>query len=204
MKSRVGHLIAVLLALLTGAGWLSAQEGRSAALKGEPKLSLEVARTPDFGGRQHGGPLAQGAWLVVNLQFQLDGKGKWLDGLEVTYRVMVTGRDRTADRRLLLERTVTYADVELGRRCNTAVYVRPSFFLRHFNGRPDPRRVSCHVEIRHNGRRLGTVRQNGHGVPEDWYKTRGKFDGDALMLKRETPFAFLDYDYFLYEIVDQS
>ncbi len=204
MKGRITFLGMAAFFLLAGLVYVSAQEGRGPMLKGEPKLSLETVRTPDFGGRQHGGPLDQGSWLVVNLQFQFDGKGKWLDDVEVSYRVMITGREKNAGRRCVLERTVTYADVEPGRKCNTAVYVRPAFFRRFFNGRPDPRRVSCYVEIRHNGRRVGVVRQNANGVPDDWYKSRGQSERDGLMLKRETPFAFIDYDYFLYEIVDQS
>lgn len=206
MKSSFHMILIVGVLFMVCTLALTAQESGEPALKGEPRISVQTEKTPDFGEKQPGGPFGQGVWLVVNLQLEFAGKrGEWLeDDLEVTYRLLLTGRQKNAGKAIVLERTVEYGDVEKGRKCNAAVYVRPAFFLRNFNERPDPSRISYYVEIRYGGRRLKRLTQNARGVPPDWYKSKGlKIDEDSLMMKCETPFAFLGYDYFLYEMVNQ-
>jgi hypothetical protein len=64
-----------------------------------------------------------------------------------------------------------------------------------------------YVELRVNGSPLhrNPIVNTATGIPRDWFQKVGNAMkvSNALLLKSKTPFADLDYDYYLYEVPGQ-
>ncbi|MDD3694854.1 MAG: hypothetical protein PHG44_02670 [Lentisphaeria bacterium] len=169
------------------------------------KLKLESRRAPEFKDSKRGvGGL--GYWGVINLEFELDNrKDEWLDELEVYCLVLAMPRGGGG---VKLEETFRYMDLRGGEKNNLVLFITPNFFRRHMDSnRPDMSKLSVYVELRVNGSPLhrNPIVNTATGIPRDWFQKVGNAMkvSNALLLKSKTPFADLDYDYYLYEVPGQ-
>jgi hypothetical protein len=188
-----------LLPLLYGQrrGKFSAKEGASL------KLKLETMRAPDFKDSKQGiGGRAN--WGVVSLEFELDNrKDEWVDELEVYCLVLAQQKGGTA---VALEQSFRYMDVCGGDKNRVLLFITPSFFNRYLDAgkRPDMSKLSAYIEIRVDGTAIhrNPIFNTATGLPKDWYQQIGRIKrvNHALLPKSKTPFASLDFDYYLYEL----
>lgn len=169
------------------------------------KPKLESRRAPEFKDSKRG-MSALGYWGVIDLEFELDNrKDEWLDELEVYCLVLAMPRGSGG---VVLEQTFRYMDVRGGEKNNLNLFITPNFFRRHMDSnKPDMSRLSVYLELRMNGSPLhrNPIVNTATGVPRDWFQKVGnaKKIPNALLLKSKTPFADLDYDYYLYEVPGQ-
>lgn len=167
------------------------------------KLKLETMRAPDFKDSKQG-ISGRANWGVVSLEFELDNrKDEWVDELEIYCLVLAQQRGGTA---VALEQSFRYMDVCGGDKNRALFFITPSFFNRYLDAgkRPDMSKVSVYVEVRVDGSAIhkNPLINTATGLPKDWYQQVGRIKRikHALLPKSKTPFASLDFDYYLYEL----
>jgi len=170
---------------------------------GSLKLNLETMRAPEFKDSKQG---ISGCayWGVVSLEFELDNKkDEWIDELEVYCLVLAQQKGGTA---VALEQSFRYMDVCGGEKNRVQLFITPTFFKRYLDSgkRPDMSKLSAYVEIRMGGVALhkNPITSTATGLPKDWYQQVGRIKriANALFPKSKTPFASVDFDYYLYEL----
>lgn len=170
---------------------------------GSMKLKLETMRAPEFKDSKQG--IAGCAhWGVVSLDFELDNdKDEWVDELEIYCLILAQQKGGTA---VALEQSFRYMDVCGGDKNHVLLFITPSFFRRYLDNskRPDTSKLSAYVEIRVGGSPIhkSPIFNTATGLPKDWYQQAGRIKRipNALLPKSRTPFASLDFDYYLYEL----
>jgi hypothetical protein len=170
---------------------------------GSLKLKLETMRAPEFKDSKQG--IAGCAhWGVVSLDFELDNdKDEWVDELEVYCLILAQQKGGTA---VALEQSFRYMDVCGGDKNHVLLFITPTFFRRYLDNskRPDTSKLSAYVELRVGGSPIhkSPIFNTAAGLPKDWYQQAGRIKriANALLPKSRTPFASVDFDYYLYEL----
>jgi len=174
---------------------------------GSLKIKLESMRAPEFKDSMQG-IAACAHWGVISLEFELDNtKDEWIDELEVYCLVLAQQKGGTA---VVLEQSFSFMDVCGGDKNRVLLFITPNFFRRYLDNskRPDMSKLSAYVELRVGGSPIhkSPIVISASGLPKDWYQQAGRLKriSNALLPKSRTPFASLDYDYFLYELPKES
>lgn len=170
---------------------------------GSLKLKLETMRAPEFKDSKQG--IAGCAhWGVVSLDFELDNdKDEWVDELEVYCLILAQQKGGTA---VALEQSFRYMDVCGGDKNHVLLFITPTFFRRYLDNskRPNTSKLSAYVELRVGGSPIhkSPIFNTAAGLPKDWYQQAGRIKriANALLPKSRTPFASVDFDYYLYEL----
>jgi hypothetical protein len=167
------------------------------------KLKLETMRAPDFKDSAQG-ISGRSQWGVLSLEFELaNRKDEWVDELEVYCLVLAQQKGGTV---VALEQSFQYMDVCGGERNRVQLFITPTFFSRYMDSgkRPDMSKLSAYMEIRVGGSPIhkNLIISTATGLPKDWYQQVGRVKriNNALFPKSKTPFASLDFDYYLYEL----
>lgn len=198
-----------LLLLLLGCGILApttvlAQQRRTrpVTVKSLPKIKLESERSPDFKDSKKGNA-ALAYWGVISLeQLELDlNKFEFLEELEVYILVLLDRKPRTA---LVFEQSFLFKDVEGNLKHNAKFYFSPVFFRKHLEStRVDTNKMSVYMELRVDKKPIHreVIASTQTGMPKDWFQQlRGATPiKDEILPKSKTPFASLDFDYYMYE-----
>jgi len=167
------------------------------------KLNLETMRAPEFKDSKQG-ISGCGYCGVISLDFELDNKkDEWVDELEVYCLVVAQKKGGTA---VALEQSFRYMDVSGGEKNRVQLFITPTFFRRYLDNskRPDMSKLSAYVELRVGGSPIhkNPIINTAPGLPKDWYQQVGRIKriANALLPKSRTPFASVDFDYYLYEL----
>jgi len=194
----------LILALLFLSPWSWSQSRNKFTLKESgigPKLKLETVRGPEYKDSRHG-TAAAGYWGVINLEFELTNKkDEWIDELEVYCKILIETKDGKG---LVLENSFFYVDVCCGDKNRVVLYIPPSFFRRHLEiNRPDMKKTNVYLELRVDGAPIhkNVIVETNTKIPRDWYKMTDRYKSlsNVILLKSKTPFAPLDYDYYILE-----
>ncbi|MFA6814882.1 MAG: Amuc_1102 family pilus-like protein [Lentisphaeria bacterium] len=171
------------------------------------KIKLDVERTPQFQDSRYGSSGSGDSWLAVRVEFELSGdKDEWVDEAEMSYKLLIP---RKNGRLVMLEQTIKVIDLKCGKKLNSVVYVRPSFIEKVCGStRPDLGKTSVYVDFRASGQLLHAdpITIDGSGMPRGWFKLKElskvkKYLND-ISPRSKTPFAVLDYDYYVSEKAD--
>lgn len=199
-----GWLLLLLLgaAILAPAPAMAQRRTRPAGVKSLPKIKLESERSPDFKDAKKGNA-ALAYWGVISLeQLELDlGKFEFVDELEVYVLALLDRKPRSAQ---VFEQSFLFKDVEGGTKHNAKFYLPPTFFRKHLEStRVDVNKVSVYVELRIDKKPIHreVIVNTQTGMPKDWFQQlRGATPvKDEILPKSKTPFASLDYDFYMYE-----
>ncbi len=166
-----------------------------------PKLKLETLRGPEFKDSRYSSSAA-GYWGVINLEFELNNKkDEWIDELEVFCKILIETKNGKG---LVLENSFFYVDVCGGDKNRVVLYIPPNFFRRHLElSKPDMNKTNVYLELRVEGKPIhkNVIIQTNTRIPKDWYGKTDRYRtlNNVILLKSKTPFAPLDYDYYLLE-----
>jgi hypothetical protein len=200
-------ILLLVLSMLLPVSTVMAQSKKIRLKPNSGKVKVENVRTPDFKDSKKGSNGNGGYWTAIEVEFELDGKkDEWLDSLEIFYRVLIHRKDN--DKFILAERSIDYNDIQGGKKLFAVAYLKPNFTRRYFNSKTaDPGAISVYIEIRSDGvpiqKKTELITVTGNGVPKDWFSGKRlenvRVVSDVIFRKSETPFAALDYDYYLDE-----
>jgi len=200
-------ILLLVLSMLLPVSTVMAQSKKIRLKPNSGKVKVESVRTPDFKDSKKGSNGNGGYWTAIEVEFELDGrKDEWLDSLEIFYRVLIHRKDN--DKFILAERSIDYNDIQGGKKLFAVAYLKPNFSRRYFTSKTaDTGAISVYIEIRSDGvpiqKKTELITVTGNGVPKDWFSGKRlenvRVVSDVIFRKSETPFAALDYDYYLDE-----
>lgn len=201
-RIRVFGLLALAVLFLSPLAWGQRRSKFSVKESGSgPKLKLETVRGPEYKDSRYGSGAA-GYWGAINLEFELDNKkDEWIDELEVYCKILIETKDGKG---LVLENSFFYIDVCCGDKNRVVLYIPPTFFRRHLEvSRPDMKKINVYMELRVDGSPIhrNVIVETNTRIPKDWYKMTDRYRTltNIILLKSKTPFAPLDYDYYILE-----
>jgi len=165
------------------------------------KLSITEIRTPDFNTKSHPSVKNTETWLQLLVDFKVEAaEEKWLDELTFDWYVLLMNGETP---RLLLSRSVAYADIEVGETERAVVYVHPRTLRRYYSERGrsvSDRNVLVYLDVKMRNVKVGEFvfpKAAVAGVPPRWWENPNVNRVENGLLGREqTPFAPLDGDFY--------
>jgi len=163
------------------------------------ELRLDYKQTPYYDTQTDPRAKRMHDWLQILAEYEAEGgRDGWVDDVSLTWYVAVL--PKAGGRPILMQRTVTYVDVERGSH-RADIYLRPGFIRRYYGERRiDRDAIAVYVEAKVNGVRSSRIEESKGKFPRNWWETEDprsiiKKD-EELLIRNETPFAPLDYDFY--------
>ena len=205
LRMSVVSVCASVLAVLAPVVW-SAEAPAVAAKAGPPVVSVErlniaEIKSPDFQIKSFPTAKFTDNWLQVMAEFKVEaGDQKWLDELTFDWYVLLLNGQTP---RLLLSRSITYTDIEVGQVEHSMVYVNPRTLRRYYSERGrsvSERNVLVYLSVKMKNVKVGEFifpKNPVTSVPTRWWENPQVNRVDNGLLGREqTPFAPLDDDFY--------
>lgn len=151
-------------------------------------IRTELVETPEFDVRNIQTKRGSKEWLEVRVAY--DTVVEWVDELQFVFYAFVDTNMKDTPK-MLLQHTVTYADIEKGRHMAT-VYMHPNTYERYID---DVEFVG--VEIRYKGRPVRWTSDKSNMRESRWWEqARQQFPPvtGKLLSRNETPFALVGPD----------
>ncbi len=159
------------------------------------KLKINVEKTPSAKDSRKGSRGAGDEWICVEAEVEMSGQG-WLDEFEARWSVIVDAD--SGKKPYLLKGSTTFVNLRKGKNYIT-VFVSPSFFKRYVRGeRVRSSKVSARLEIAVNGK-VEAKKSEGRDTKLFSNPKKCREERQGLLPRSKTPFASLDYDYYVSE-----
>ncbi len=200
--SFVKFLVAGSIAIMGSGIWQSDAQAQVAIDVDD--IEFNNYQTPDFDeGRTHRSARRPSEdWLQIVIKFEAQGEDReedWLDELTINWHVMIDGGETP---RLYFQTSTTYVDIEYGEDQYAAVYIRPNTIRRHYSERrfPRERESVAHLQFLVNGTQVAEEAYNPGRIriPEQWWNSpRMNRVANGLLPPDQTPFQWLDYEFYM-------
>jgi hypothetical protein len=171
-----------------------------AAFQSSPELT--------YGKKSSGGKKA--LWLEVDVKFDMEQKDnegpKFGDELTVNYFILLNNKDTNEEgKATLLTGAITHVDVHYDRNLHVGAFVSHQTLARFFGEKvptsPKQALINVGVTISDASGEIARKQMNGEISADKtpWWESSDKYNvvSDRILSKDATPFAHLDWDYYL-------
>ena len=160
------------------------------------KLEITTERTPSAEGSKKGSQGSGTRWLCVRAQIDMSGR-EWLDTMDAHWSVVIDAD--SGKKPFLMELDTSFINIKKGNKNRITAYVDPVFFERYMNTESvNTNKVTARLELKANGK---VVARKTEGKKGALISQPGKCmtAASTLLPKSKTPFAQVDFDYYLKE-----
>ena len=175
------------------------------------EIKGEFLGSPDIPGYAKKGSSGKKAqWLEVDVKFDMPQKDKdgpkFGDELTVNYFILLNNKDASEDgKATLLTGAITHVDIHFDKDLHVGAFVSPQTLARFFNDKTpntaNQALINIGVTISDSSGEIARKQMNGDLSPDKtpWWENSEKYNvvSDRVLSKDATPFAHLDWDYYL-------
>ena len=160
------------------------------------KLDITTEKTPSAEGSKKGSKGSGTRWLCVKAQLDMAGR-EWLDMMDAHWSVVVDAD--SGKKPFLLELDTSFINVKKGNKNRITAYVDPVFFERYMDSeRVNTNKVTVRLEIKVDGKVVARKTEGKKGALIS-QPNKCMTAASSLLPKSKTPFAQVDFDYYLKE-----